>query len=199
MILLKKEVNEIFETHKLPELTVDIQNGFLQIVGRKCGQPMMMINGISPSKKMTKDERKIIIDDYLLPVIVKHKADFDKVITLKRAGKVLEEYKQIELDIINKLPNLRVQLQSNYDYTLQYSLIKMHCYIDLPDNNGIGSFTETTLAIKECELATFTKVQKLISKYSTKISPLIAIVKDINKNTIDALDAQKNLATVCGW
>lgn len=199
MIVLKKEVNEIFEANKLPELTVDIQNGFLQIVGRKCGQPLMMINGISPAKKMTKEEREIVLNDYLIPVITTHKKDFDAVISTKRAGKVLKDDMHTELDKVNKLKNLRVVISSAHNYTTNTSKLTVACYVNFGGKNGIATFSESEISIDTCSYTNFNKIKKLIDGYKPKIKAIIDLVEKVNANDSKAAEAQAKLATVCGW
>jgi len=199
MIVLKKEINAIFETNKLPELTVDIQNGFLQIVGRKCGQPLMMINGISPAKKMTKDEREIVLNDYLIPVITTHKKDFDAVITTKRAGKVLKDAMYTELDKVNKLKNLRVVVSSSHDYTTSTTKLTVACHIDSAEQNGAATFSEDALRVGTCSYSDFDKLKTLIDSYRPKIKAIIDLVEKVNANDTKSATAQLKLATVCGW
>ena len=102
MILLTKQINDILDTKKLPELTVlRTDAGTLSLVGRECGKEILNFSSMPISKKLTVQEREILMDDYLVPVLFKHGKDLNSLITLMKDRTLdddVEAYKKAMAD-----------------------------------------------------------------------------------------------------
>jgi len=199
MILLKKEVNEILEANGLPELTVDNQNKVLCIVGRKCGQPMMVINGITPSSKMTAKERQIVLDDYLIPVITLHKKDFENVIKIKQAIKANEQATKLEVERLNTLDDLVVKVAATYSYSNKVRGLNIKAKITAKNDECLAIFSPSTIEIPTCKYPMFAKVYNKVLKYKPELSTLTKLVERTNALKNSAITAENNLIASCGW
>ena len=81
MIILTKAINELLDTAGLPELTI-VRNdaGYIALVGRECGKEIMVFSSMPISKKLTVEERRILQEDYLEPVVAKNKVSLQTLI-----------------------------------------------------------------------------------------------------------------------
>jgi len=197
MILLKKEVNELFEAEGLGELTVANVSGNLAIVGRKCGQPVMIINDIAPKQTMTKAVRDIVLNDYILPVLSKHKKDFkDYIATRKKVRQLTDEVEELTSKVPSKfkiesanyagataLKNIRYSADTEKSYPVS---ILMH-----------GENKE--IQISHTPLSMVSKIPELIKDMEKALEPVNKKVAELAKATKAADKAQEKLRTVCGW
>jgi len=194
MIVLKRDVNKLFTAKGLPELTVDIQNGVLCIVGRACGKPVMQINGVVPKQTMTKEVRSIVMEDYIIPVLTTFEKEFKKFIKAKMLVKTLSDAQEAAKNATCniKIPKITAD---PHGYNL-----KQHFIIRTSNGNAIGSVypsgkfhlepgTEKEL-LKNLEL--LKKVQKEAVKY-------FKITDDLEYAIKQAAECEKKLITSCGW
>jgi len=110
MLQLKSQTKELFDKAGLGEFTIgrnELNN--LAIVG-PCGKSIVEVTNFSVGTKLSKDERTIAINEYLIPTLNAHSAIILDMITFKQAKddaedklneevvKVRETGKQVGLD-----------------------------------------------------------------------------------------------------
>ena len=112
MILLTKEVNTLLENNGLNELTISRnEDGFINLVGKDCHNTILTFTTMKVSSKLTKLEREILINDYILKVIVDNKPLLLKLIktaqdttSKDKLNKFIDEKKEENI-IVNKGTN----------------------------------------------------------------------------------------------
>jgi len=103
MLILKNELKDEFKRVGLDEITVSRDNnGYLWLAG-SCGKKIVRITDFSVSSKLTKTERKIATENYILPTIAKYASDIKDMIDSKEeADKTYEiieaEKKKLNVD-----------------------------------------------------------------------------------------------------
>jgi hypothetical protein len=134
MLLLKNELKDEFKKAKLDDFTVDRNsNGFLVLVG-SCGQPIVEITNFAVSSKLTKTERKIAIEDHILPALHKYKKDILKMIAANESiGKIKKDIDDFAEKHKTKELCFRNRLVGNYNATPTIAYSSMH--INLQKNN----------------------------------------------------------------
>jgi len=197
MILLKKEVNEIFEAEGLGELTVANVSGSLAIVGRKCGQSVLIINDITPKQTMTKAVRDIVLNDYILPVLSKHKKDFkDYIATRKKVRQLAGEVEELTSKVPSKF---KVETASYSGATkpknIKY-IIDMNKY---PVVFILVNGEDLTVQASQLPISMVVKLPKLVKDMEKALEPVNKKVAELGKATKAADKVQEKLRTVCGW
>jgi len=194
MIVLKRDVNKLFTAKGLPELTVDIQNGVLCIVGRACGKPVMQINGVVPKQSMTKEVRSIVMDDYIIPVLTTFEKEFKKFIKAKMLVKTLSDAQEAAKNATCniKIPKITVAA-SGYN-------VKKHFIVQIINGNTIGSvYPDNKFHLEsgtEKELLKNLELLKKVQKEAVKYFKITDDLKDAMKK---ATECEQKLITSCGW
>ena len=109
MIILTKNINGMLDRQKLSELTIErMDNGTISLVGKECSKELMSISSVQVSKKLTVEERRIITEDYIEPIVMKNKKMLQDIIKMssdstieEEEERVLEKYKKMNV-IISK-------------------------------------------------------------------------------------------------
>ena len=198
MLELKAQVKELFQDAGIPELTVSRGiNGYLTIVGKECGQPIMTISQVEIPAKLTKATRSIVIDDYLIPALDKHTVDFINLIKTKKTVKALQTKVDKEW---KKLSKLGYSEQYNYNSNKAISLIERDknekVIISLVINTITDAVNISTLDFTIKQLEDNIARAKLVK---AEIKPWLTAKEGLDKaNEALKIESDK-LKTVCGW
>ena len=98
MLILKNEIKEVFKTLGMPEgLTVSRNNRtkFVAISGQ-CGEPVLTITKVEIGAKLTKAEREILINDYIVPALTVNKKAVLDYIKLRKDTTVDDDLKALQ-------------------------------------------------------------------------------------------------------
>ena len=174
MLILKNEIKVMFRANGMPSgLTVSRNNTtrFISISG-ECGDPILTVSKVEIGYKLTKAERKIIIDDYIEPALLKNKADILEYIKLKKdtsaqdeLDRVLKEYKTLSITAFYK-GSREVKMRSDDD-SLEIILRNGKFYLRI----------------------SYLELDKMCEK---KISSFVSGAKDVLLNYLKALDDVDN-------
>jgi hypothetical protein len=92
MIILTRDVNEILDKLGLSELTiVRAGDGTIQLAGKECNKPITTVSTIKVGKKLTKAERDILTDDYIMPILSVHTKALQSLIATTKDTKPEED------------------------------------------------------------------------------------------------------------
>ena len=199
MLELKTEVKELFKAAGVPELTVGSIDGYLNIVGSKCGEAIMSIAQFKVGTKFSTKQREIIIEEYLEPVLVKYGKELKDLVAVKKAGKLIDEAIEVEIDSLRKM-DIKVSVEYNYNDNQSYYT----CTIDLGKDKGSIVYTPNE---KNPQINLRTKSElKDIPTISAKATDLVKLTKSLAKlesKQLANIESRKvlseALAIKCGW
>ena len=140
MILLTKEINERLDFIGLPDLTV-MRNeaGTLDLVGKECGKSILRLSTMPISKKLTVNERTIIIEDYVVPVVVKHSKKLITLVTLMKDTTIEDGRKVLKGELLAK-EQLSATTNMSFDYAESTSVPHMYTITDVAGDKWEKSY-----------------------------------------------------------
>ena len=199
MILLTKEINDLLDTMKLPELTIQRTNdGFLQLVGRECGKSILVFSSMPISKKLTVAEREILRDDYIMSVVSKYNKKLLDLISTLKDTKPRESTEMI-MDVLKKTHKLDVNLNRAYSYTDE--LAKLEAITIIHPKNGIlfrynikNNTYDVTLSQSNEE--NFDNITNRIKEYTSKKKIIEKTIKDLIASSSKEDDQQKKITSL---
>ena len=101
MVLLTNRINNELDSLGLKELTIGrTADGYIQLIGRKCGAMVMSFSAMPVGKKLTKEERTILANDYLIPSINGNSKLLKDLLVLKQdtvPQDVYDDFKEVQL------------------------------------------------------------------------------------------------------
>jgi len=194
MILLRKQADELLKEAGFDErLTVSRIDKYVYIVGQ-CGKPVMRVSDLEAGNKLTKVERNIIIEDYLIPLLDK-KDLVNAYISLEDS---IREQNEMFEETVQKL-NIRITFgYYNTDVTF-YSTYSEEGVKKLEVSiNGKPSVKDILISTNS---VTFDVLQTLLStKYKGMVENL-EIVKNMyirrEETKKEQAKLQKELGLVC--
>jgi len=101
MVLLTNRINNELDSLGLKELTIGrTADGYIQLIGRKCGAMVMSFSAMPVGKKLTKEERTILANAYLIPSINGNSKLLKELLVLKQdtvPQDVYDDFKKVQL------------------------------------------------------------------------------------------------------
>ena len=114
MIILKAEANSLFELNGLPELSVQFASKTLSIVTKQCGKVVVGISELNTGRRLTKQERKVMLEEVIEPFIFRHKATLKEYIKTKKEVKKILLIRDTEVERLQKLiDNVNIYVDYN--------------------------------------------------------------------------------------
>ena len=197
MLELKNQVKQLFEDKGIPELTVGRSSqGFLTVIGKECGQPIMTISQVEIPSKLTKATRNIVINDYLIPALDKHTTNFINLITAKKAFKAAEAIKDTEWEKLKLI---------GYDH--RYHNLAVDIKFAEPGTTKDTTPLEFTYKLNEnifyCNTTASIKYHQAILNKAKEVpketKAYVKAVKECDKLSEELKEEADKLKTVCGW
>jgi hypothetical protein len=198
MLILKKEIKDIFKSLGMPEgLTVTRGAGrganFISISGQ-CGAPILTITKVEVGTKLTKTEREILIDDYIVPAIKNNK---------KNILKYIEKLKDTKVD--DRIAELKSNYKLSVDTGFRDSIIRsvsIQCNnisvtLDPEGNLGAGNFT---INLMSTPIDTYGDECKKAISTAKKVLPEYLALLEVRKAQGDVIKELRVLLTEkCGF
>jgi len=173
MILLRKQAEELLKEAEFDErLTVSRVEKYVYITGQ-CGKPVMRVSDLEVGNKLTRVERNIIIEDYLIPLLDKK----DLVNTYISLEDSIGEQNEMFEETLQKL---NVRMTSGYHNT---GVTFYAVYVE-------DSIKKLEVSISE-DSSTFKEV--LISTSGTTFDALQTLLKTKYKGMVENLEIVKNM------
>jgi hypothetical protein len=213
MLLLTKDVNEELKKAGLKQLTI-IRNdsGYVEVCGRKCHKPVMTFGTIKVGTKLTKEEREVLKEDYIFPLITEFKKDFLAYITIKSDNAPIEA-----------VENFIKEIKEKYSATVKTNARGYHApsqvesYQFIIKNKKYDTtwallyrFDENDKMIKkevQCDFnlnkTTLEKYQKEVEEFvglaTASLDQYISLLKTEKEYNEKVAKAQENLIQVCSF
>jgi len=195
MILLRKQAEELLKEAGFDErLTVSRVEKYVYITGQ-CGKPVMRVSDLEVGNKLTKVERNIIIEDYLIPLLDK-KDLVNAYISLEDS--IREQNKMFE-ETIQKL-NIRITFgYYNTDVTFHAAYVEESIKkLEVSISKKASAFKDVLISANDI---TFDALQTLLkTKYKDMVENL-EIVKNMyvkrEEMKEEQVRLQKELGLIC--
>ena len=133
MIILTKEISAALAAMKLDELTLSrTSDGVLTLAGKECGKPILTLSHMPVSKKLTVAERKILTDDYIMPVLAKSVKDVVTLVSLMKDTRTTDDLEAFKKDL-KEVHDTEAGINTAYDHIKQvHSVYKYHLHKRIP-------------------------------------------------------------------
>ena len=198
MILLKNEVKDIFTKYGLDNFTVGRNsNGYLDLVG-DCGKPLVQITNFAIGSKLTKKEREICIDDYIIPTLSKHAASVKKLIDAKKDEFDKQEILNLEIKKQEKKYKVNFDIADNVYYRsnkILYYSDKKENIENISMNKHIDEKLKVSIDI--VEKTNFKIVEKIINQMYIDYETLELKLDTLKKAIELSNKTQKDLTEEC--
>ena len=178
MLVLKNKIEAIFKELGMPEnltVTRDKHTRFVSISGQ-CGEPILTITEVEVSAKLTKAEREILINDYIVPTLTANKKAILDYIKLREDTSIDDKYNEL-----NRKYKLDFRAKGWDGLTIGFlSISENDCEISYYIETDEYKVTIFDVAFDDA----ITNIKKLL-KTAKKILP-------IYKKVLEAKEARKN-------
>jgi hypothetical protein len=165
MLLLRKECQPILDKNKLSDLHVTNESGNLALAG-ECGQPIVIVHGISFSKKAINSKEREYAVELFEKFISKYKYDIQSYIGAKK------KFKEFDIKSYDKYKNVQIQINS---YAPQAVRVQINCKEEICT---IDVLKNKLRFMDELEDDKFVELMK---KYSKEIKYARGIIDDFNR------------------
>jgi dsDNA-binding SOS-regulon protein len=187
MIILTRDIGLELTKLGLPELTIiRDDSGVVQLAGKECNKPIIAVSTIKVNKKLTKAERDIITDDYIMPMLTTHSKTLLDLIALSKdttAEEALALFLKEEKEDSNTTYN---------DHT-NYHDKNMKCTASMDNNKGTVCrvvYSEKSDQMS-CHIAT---QQQDVVDMKTEISDGVLYVNKLTKSIKEYVELSKAVA-----
>ncbi len=174
MIILKAETNRLFETNGLPELSIEFVLGMLRIVTRECGDTVVPISELHTGRKLTKQERLVVVDEIVQPFITKHKAELLEYVKTKREVKKVVLEREEEVLRLNALTdNTSIDVSMGTRFTINF------WSIGRPQESFQGAdctYTENGVSLDRMSLEMAHKFMTRVDLFVPRLKRLMSIL-----------------------
>ena len=195
MILLRKQAEELLKEAGFDErLTVSRVEKYVYITGQ-CGKPVMRVSDLEVGNKLTKVERNIIIEDYLIPLLDKKdlvNAYISLEDSIREQNELFEETMQkLDIRMTNGYYNTDITFYAVY---VEESIKKLEVSI----SKKASAFKDVLISANDI---TFDALQTLLkTKYKDMVENL-EIVKNMyvkrEEMKEEQVRLQKELGLIC--
>ena len=180
MILLTKTINKVLEDAVLSELTVTRSSeGTLQLVGRECGQSILLLSSMPISKKLTVVEREILIEDYIMPLITKHRKDLASLVTLMKDRTIEDMGVALREELLTK-EDIKVNTSTAFSYADQRTELSSYSATDRTTGDKVQylcSSEEYTINLSSSNKDSAALVREMKIAHATTRRLLTALVR----------------------
>jgi len=204
MIILKKEVNNLFKEKGIEELTVGTNSkGNITIIGKDCGQPVMTLHNIKVKVTLTRKVREIVIEDYIKPTLDRYLDDIKMYIDLRKKLKQTDSELEKMKNTIKK------------PYALESHINGVFCNIlyfipDTQDSTVNSRYSNNTqfigydiekkkVEIKNLPEKDLRKLSRIIKTLKTKLTPIYTLNLEVDELLKKIRVQQEKLQQSCGW
>ena len=204
MIILKKEVNNLFKEKGIEELTVGANSaGNITIMGKDCGQPVMTLHNIKVKVTLTRKVREIVIEDYIKPTLDRYLDDIKMYIDLRKKLKQTDSELEKMKNTIKK------------PYALESHINGVFCNIlyfipDTQDSTVNSRYSNNTqfigydiekkkVEIKNLPEKDLRKLSRIIKTLKTKLTPIYTLNLEVDELLKKIRVQQEKLQQSCGW
>jgi len=202
MLILRNQTKELFDKAGLGEFTIGRNSsGYLAIVG-PCSKPIVSITNFSVGTKLSKAERDITINDYLIPALAAHSKIILNMIKLKQEKEDAEKAVLDFAQTIREKDNLIVSHNFNYNDKSIYD-VSLSTWRELKDSKIKVSMEQhggerKDKVIIEAKDTTSTKaLVKDADKMILTLNKLSALKETHSKSILDFDKAEQSMIKEC--
>jgi hypothetical protein len=197
MILLRQQAEKLLREAGFDErLTISRVEKYVYITGQ-CGKPVMKVSDLEVGSKLSKIEREILINDYLIPLLG-NKDKVNRYITLE------EQLVETDKKMRETASKLNVSINTPY-YTSDKGTTFVTSYYDAECKRFSVSILDSTESLDDVEIdisdATPRKIKDLLSKQLHGLVENVDLVRQLflKKTAIEEeqSELQKDLGLVC--
>ncbi len=199
MLILRNQTKELFDKAGLSEFTIGRNSANnLAIVG-PCAKSIVSITNFAVGTKLSKAEREITINDYLIPALTAHSKIIVNMIRLKQekedADKAVLDFAQAirEKDKISVSHSFNYSNNSIYDVSLSTGK-------ELKDNRikvNTDQDGKNEVLIEAKDTTTIKALIKDADKLIVVLNKLSALKKVHAKSIVDFNEAEKSMIKEC--